>query len=512
MILSVGAEIKDDQGRKYILDELLGSGGFGSVFKIHRVDDGTIFAVKALLPAFDDEKAYLSFKNEMAQSLLVKSDHVINYIYTHDGKLYPDLPPYIIMEYANEGTLRDLMDAQGSSLFSVSTLIGYYRQLASGMLAISKNLVHRDIKPENILVVDSKLKISDFGLSKVAGESTRTLTFKGYGTAKYIAPEAWKNDKNTIQMDIYSMGIVFYELATLRYPYDISSILDPLGMRDVHLFQTAKAPSVFNQNLPANIVAIVMRMMEKSVRRRFDSWEDIIAALDTEDTTQDSLSPLINKAMAHRNEAELNWQKRQATEEKEKTEKRNRIRLVESQYEEDILNPIEEFVNAFNDQYAGHGNFSVKKNSHFDLSKTIGTTITLPSARHIKIDGEVIFKENFTRERRLDPFFDEGRIVKENYIPQCDGRNVMFWAQVSDYDGLGFNILLLESKDDIYGEWFILESESNGLSRTNRPSPFGFSLSELPKEIVHIRALHIYNMNLMPYKREKIIGYLAERA
>ena len=120
MILSVGVEIKDDQGRKYILDELLGSGGFGSVFKIHRIDDGNIYAVKALLPAFDDNKAYLSFKNEMAQSLLVKSDHVINYIYAHDGELYPDLPPYIIMEYANGGTLRDLLDTRQPAFFDMS--------------------------------------------------------------------------------------------------------------------------------------------------------------------------------------------------------------------------------------------------------------------------------------------------------------------------------------------------------------------------------------------------------
>ena len=75
-----------------------------------------------------------------------------------------------------------------------------------------------------------------------------------------------------------------------------------------------------------------------------------------------------------------------------------------------------------------------------------------------------------------------------------------------------YALLLLESKDDIYGEWFVLENESNGLSRTNRPSPFGFNLSELPKEIVHLRALHIYNMRLIPYEREKIIGFLAERA
>ena len=66
MILTIGALVKDDQGRQYILDELLGSGGFGSVFKAHR-DDGTIYAVKTLLPSFDDDKAYLSFKNEIAQ-------------------------------------------------------------------------------------------------------------------------------------------------------------------------------------------------------------------------------------------------------------------------------------------------------------------------------------------------------------------------------------------------------------------------------------------------------------
>lgn len=512
MILTVGAVIKDEQGRQYVLDELLGSGGFGCVYKIHQVEDGTVYAVKTLLPAFDDDKAYLSFKNEMAQSLLVKSDHVINYIYTHNGELYPDLPPYIIMEYANGGTLRDLMDAQQSAPLSLSTLIDYYKQLANGMLAISKKLVHRDIKPENILVADGILKISDFGLSKMAGERTRTLTFKGYGTAKYVAPEAWENDNNTIQMDIYSMGIVFYELATLQYPYDISSIHDPLGIKDVHMFQTAKAPSVFNQNLPANIVAIIMRMMEKPVHRRFDNWEDIIAALDAEDMTQDGLQALVNKAITHRNEAELNWQKKQTAEEKEKKEKQNRIRLVASQYEADILNPIEEFVNGFNARYAGNGNYSVKKVSHIEMSETINTTVTLPSALQVKINGEVIFKENFTRERRPDPFFDNGRTIKENYIPQCDGRNVMYWAQVSDYAGRGFNILLLESKDDIYGEWFILESESNGFSRTNRPSPFGFKLSELPKETLHLRAVHIYNMRLMPYVREKLIDFLAERA
>ena len=92
-----------------------------------------------------------------------------------------------------------------------------FLQLASGMKHINSILVHRDIKPDNILIVDDVLKITDFGLAKYAEATTRSVTFKGYGTKEYCAPEVCKNEKNTIYMDIYSMGIVFYEIATLKY-------------------------------------------------------------------------------------------------------------------------------------------------------------------------------------------------------------------------------------------------------------------------------------------------------
>ena len=118
------------------------------------------------------------------------------------------------------------------------------------MKCISEHLVHRDIKPENILNFHGVLKITDFGLSKISGESTKTMTFKGYGTSPYVAPEAWNNDRNTIQMDIYSMGIVFYELATLSYPYEKPTVNDPIAFRSMHLFKPAINPSSINKNLP----------------------------------------------------------------------------------------------------------------------------------------------------------------------------------------------------------------------------------------------------------------------
>ena len=265
MIIAASSTIKDGEGNSYILDSILGSGGFGNVFKAHRENDGAIFAVKILLSLFESSKSMLSFQNELNETLLVSSDHIIKYIYAHDGNTYPEYPPYIIMEYA-DGTLTSLIEEQKKTgvQFENTFLVNVFTQLAEGMREISEFLVHRDIKPDNILISNGKMKISDFGLSKLAGENTRTLTFKCYGSARYVAPEAWDNDRNTIQMDIYSMGIVFYELATLSYPYNVKTSADFSTLRDAHMYKAPQNPQSINTGLPSNIVSIIIRMIEKT--------------------------------------------------------------------------------------------------------------------------------------------------------------------------------------------------------------------------------------------------------
>ncbi len=190
MILLPGSKIKDDKNNSYILSGILGNGGFGAVYKAHKEDDKSIVAVKALLSTFDNEEGLLSFKKEIKQTTLISSTNVIKYYYVHDGTQFESLPPYIIMEYANDGTLKTMLDRKKdkSEQFSLDYLLGLYRQLLNGMKAVNEKLVHRDIKPENILIKDGLLKISDFGLSKFANDATKTLTFKGYGTPKSCPP------------------------------------------------------------------------------------------------------------------------------------------------------------------------------------------------------------------------------------------------------------------------------------------------------------------------------------
>ena len=109
--------------------------------------------------------------------------------------------------------------------------------LIDGMEAVNAKMLHRDLKPDNILMDGDIPKIADFGLSKLVGAATRSMTFKGGQHMLYMAPEGWKLDKNEIQIDMYALGIVLYEIAALKFPYKVPA--DPNQLRDMHLFQAA---------------------------------------------------------------------------------------------------------------------------------------------------------------------------------------------------------------------------------------------------------------------------------
>ena len=105
MLLNIGSTVFYGERNKYILEDIIGQGGFGYVFKACRKNDGKIFAIKTTLPSFYDKSSEEAFKNEIRAALEIKGDNVIHYEFVHSGEEYPELPPYIIMEYANNGTL-----------------------------------------------------------------------------------------------------------------------------------------------------------------------------------------------------------------------------------------------------------------------------------------------------------------------------------------------------------------------------------------------------------------------
>lgn len=507
MILTIGSEVRDNKGNTYILDETIGSGGFGYVFKAHCQQDDSIVAVKVLQNAFNNDEMYLTFQKEANQAKLLDSDNVIKYLFIHDGKEFPEFPPYIIMEYTNGGTLRNLIEQQNGKQFEIKTLKDAFMQLAQGMKCISEKLVHRDIKPENILNFNGVLKITDFGLSKISGESTKTLTFKNYGTAMYVAPEAWNNDNNTIQMDIYSMGIVFYELATLSYPYDLPAQRDNINLRDMHLYNSIINPATKNRELPPSIVTMIIKMLEKPTQKRYTNWDEIINVLKTDPLPKDDVSEIVNRAVAIRNEKDLQRQQQQTAQKKAEKERNNYLKFSYAQYRNTIVASLKEFAERFNSQYSQEKRVIIQETEAHYVSG-FSTVIKTPSGNDIIISGDVIFKEDFARTMQSQ--YGEGsRIVY--CLPQCKKRDIILWCQVADKNNLGFNLLLLKNDSSIYGDWYILENSVNVFTRINRPSPFGFKLSELPDEINNLGAMHIYNMDLMPFSEDKLLRFVAER-
>lgn len=509
MIITIGSTLKDDKGNNYVLDSILGSGGFGNVYKAHNENDGSVVAIKLLQNTFDSNDAYLSFQKETNQSKLIDSENVIKYLFIHDGKLFPEYPPYIIMEYTDGGTLRQFIKERNGQQLDIETLKDIFIQLTNGMKAVSEHLVHRDIKPENILNFSGTLKITDFGLSKISVDSTKTLSFKNAGTPLYIAPEAWNNDKNTIQMDIYSMGIVFYELATLSFPYDLPEKQKYESFKNMHLFDAVNNPATINPNLPPNIVSMIIKMLEKPTQNRFKNWDEIISVLKTKSLPKDDISEFVNSALNKRNERQLSWQKTQAEKERAESKRKDYIQLVYSQFSNAVLDPINEFINRFNTQIE-EADRRIKITSLKPLGNTchFKTEIKMPIGHIITLYCEILFKENFTKE--VETFFGRGTKTI-NYLPQCNNIDIIMWCQVKDNDSLGFNLLLLKNEGSMYGDWFILENTLSAFSHENRPSPFGFSLSELPEEINLINAVHIYNSDLSPYNKYKILQFIADR-
>ena len=168
MFLNIGSAVNDSKGNKYVLVDNIGKGGFGYVFKAVRQADNGVFAVKAALPSFRSEEDSLSFQNEIVTALRVQGENVIRYEYVHTGNEFKELPPYIIMEYADGGTLNSIIRDENDEYYDNETLTKFFLQLSYGMKAVNKVLVHRDIMPENILITQCTFKISDFGLAKIA--------------------------------------------------------------------------------------------------------------------------------------------------------------------------------------------------------------------------------------------------------------------------------------------------------------------------------------------------------
>ncbi len=282
----------------YEIVGLLGAGGMGEVFRASDGRLGREVAIKVLPAEVADDPVRLHrFRQEALATAAINQPNILA-IYdvgTHDGR------PYLVSELLDGQTLRERL---ASGRLPARKALDYARQIAQGLRAAhAKGITHRDVKPENVfLTTDGRVKILDFGLARVApaagaqalAATTATAAGTILGTMGYMPPEQLRGQPTDARSDLFSLGVVLYEMLVGRRPFDGESSVDT-----VSAILTADPPRLGTQvaDVPAALEAIVERCLQKSPEERFQSAADLEFALAGIATS--AMSPASDVKAAH---------------------------------------------------------------------------------------------------------------------------------------------------------------------------------------------------------------------
>lgn len=264
---------KKIEGR-YLVNELIGVGGMANVYKATDVTDGKTVAVKVLREEFCDNEEFLRrFKNESKAIAMLSHPNIIkvyDVCFSHKMQV-------IVMEYVDGITLKEYLEEQ-SPLSWKETLHFTTQVLRALSHAHSKGIVHRDIKPQNVMLLpNAQIKITDFGIARFARSEARTLTDRAIGSVHYISPEQAKGDKTDARTDIYSVGVMLYEMLSGKLPFDGDGAVSIAIMQ---ISDKAKPLAQVAPNVPEALCQITEKAMEKDPANRYQSAQEMLEAIE----------------------------------------------------------------------------------------------------------------------------------------------------------------------------------------------------------------------------------------
>ena len=266
----------------YEVQELIGSGGMANVYKAvmrgHNgpVPAGTVVAVKVLRREFmHDPDLVRRFKNESKAISLLNHPNIVK---VYDVSVNDDLQ-YIVMEYVDGMTLREYLNERGGKLTSRETVHFISQILKALEHAHANGVVHRDIKPQNIMLLDNgQLRMMDFGIARISRAENQLLSGKTMGSVHYISPEQAKGDETDCTSDIYSVGVMMYEMLSGHLPFDADDMVE------VAIKQISDQPKSLHEivpEVPNALVEITEKAMAKLPQNRYASAREMLDALDT---------------------------------------------------------------------------------------------------------------------------------------------------------------------------------------------------------------------------------------
>lgn len=268
---------------RYEIRELIGVGGMANVYHCYDTIDDREVAIKILKDEFLDNEDFIRrFKNESKAIAVLNHPNIVRVYDVSFG----DMIQYIVMEYIDGITLKEYIEMQ--QVLDWKETLHLTTQILTALQHAHENgIVHRDIKPQNIMLLqDGTIKVTDFGIARFSSNATRTMTEQAIGSVHYIAPEQARGDKTDGKTDIYSVGVMMYEMLTGKLPFDGDSAVSVALMQ---LQTTAQRPRQVNPDIPAGLEEITIKAMQKTPDSRYHSAVEMLS-----DIERFRLNPSIN--------------------------------------------------------------------------------------------------------------------------------------------------------------------------------------------------------------------------
>ena len=266
-MLTVGMYLAD----RYEIVGKVGAGGMSDVYKAMDHILGRNVAIKVLKQEYSEDRNFVTkFRTEAQSAAGLEHPNIVNiYDVGSEEGLH-----YIVMEYVEGITLKTYIEKKGQLSFKEAVSIAI--QVARGIEAAhNKNIIHRDIKPQNIIIsTEGKVKVTDFGIARAA--SANTISSDVMGSVHYASPEQARNGFVDGRSDIYSLGIVMYEMVTGRVPFDGDTTV---AVAIQHLQEEMVAPSAYAPNLPISLEKIILKCAQKNPDRRYQTITELLTDL-----------------------------------------------------------------------------------------------------------------------------------------------------------------------------------------------------------------------------------------
>ncbi len=260
---------------RYLLEELVGEGGMADFYRAKDLRDDRTVGVKVLRDEFrDNEELVRRFKNESRAISVLGHENIVK---VFDVSVSDKLQ-YIVMEYIDGITLKEYIEQRGEPLTYKETIHFITQVLKALQHAHDKGIVHRDVKPQNIMLrEDGTLKMMDFGIARLARSESHTVSDQAIGSVHYISPEQAKGESTDPRADIYSVGIMMYEMLSGRLPFESDNAV---AIAVAQISDQAVPLQQVNRSVPAGLAEITAKAMAKDPRQRYQSALEMLRDVD----------------------------------------------------------------------------------------------------------------------------------------------------------------------------------------------------------------------------------------